>query len=155
MKPTMDPRASRYTKDGMSSSCSGLSKNTRWRYVSWPGRGLFPLCVNVDEKSSATRGMSSWRKARIASIKRASALRAARRAEARLMEAIRAFRHEDIPRVAELFSSTFTHNGNSPLPGHDTYLQRVFFESPLHEEDMPSFVYLDARGSIVGFIGVQ
>src|SRR5947208_2126045 len=81
--------------------------------------------------------------------------RAARRAEARLMEAIRAFRHEDIPRVAELFSSTFTHNGNSPLPGPDTYLQRVFFESPLHEEDMPSFVYLDARGSIVGFIGVQ
>ena len=71
------------------------------------------------------------------------------------MEAIRAFRHEDIPQVAELFSSTFTHNGNSARPGLDTYLQRVFFESPLHEEDMPSFVYLDERGSIVGFIGVQ
>ncbi|HYU08084.1 MAG TPA: GNAT family N-acetyltransferase [Gemmatimonadales bacterium] len=71
------------------------------------------------------------------------------------MEAIRTFRRDDIPQVAELFATTFMHNGTSASSGLDRYFERVFFESPLDEEDLPSFVYLDASGSIAGFIGVQ
>ncbi len=71
------------------------------------------------------------------------------------MEVIRSFRRDDIPQVAELFRTTFMHNGPSAPPGLDRYFERVFFENPLNEEDLPSLVSLDASGSIAGFIGVQ
>ncbi|HEY3219865.1 MAG TPA: hypothetical protein VGJ80_03970 [Gemmatimonadales bacterium] len=70
------------------------------------------------------------------------------------METIRAFRREDIPQVAALFETAFV-TGKTVPAGLDTYFERVFFESPLYDEALPSFVHLDANGSIVGFVGVQ
>jgi len=71
------------------------------------------------------------------------------------MSGIRAFQREDIPQVVELFGTAFVQSGKSVPPGLDTYFQRVFLENPLSEDDLPSFVYLDASESIVGFVGVQ
>jgi hypothetical protein len=71
------------------------------------------------------------------------------------MDAIRAFRRDDIPHVLSLFRTAFLQNGRSVPAGLDTYFDRVFFQSPLHDDELPSFVHLDAHGAIIGFVGVQ
>jgi hypothetical protein len=71
------------------------------------------------------------------------------------VDPIQVFRREEIPEVLALFRAAFVRNGNSG-PGHlDTYLDRVFFESPWYDEELPSFVYRDRSGAIIGFAGVQ
>ncbi len=70
------------------------------------------------------------------------------------MEAIRAFRREDIPQVLELFRTAFLQTEKTAA-GLETYFDRVFFESPWRDEDLPSFVHLNAAGSVIGFVGVQ
>ena len=71
------------------------------------------------------------------------------------MTRLRAFQREDIPQVVELFETAFIESGKRVPSGLDTYFERVFFENPLNEADLPSFVYLDGGGAIVGFVGVQ
>jgi hypothetical protein len=71
------------------------------------------------------------------------------------MDPVRAFRREDIPHVQTLFRTAFVRNGNGVPAGLDTYFDRVFFQSPWYDEELPSFVHLDSRGDIVGFVGVQ
>lgn len=71
------------------------------------------------------------------------------------MDQIQAFRREDIPEVLALFRTAFVHNGNRGPAHLDTYLDRVFFESPWYDEELPSFVYRDPNGAIIGFAGVQ
>ena len=71
------------------------------------------------------------------------------------MERIRAFRREDIPPVLELFRTAFLRTGKSVPMELDTYFDRVFFESPWYDEELPSFVHLDRSGRIIGFVGVQ
>ncbi len=71
------------------------------------------------------------------------------------VEPIRTFQREDIPEVLGLFRAAFLRNGNHGPGQLDTYLGRVFFESPWYDEELPSFVYLDRRGAIIGFAGVQ
>jgi len=71
------------------------------------------------------------------------------------VDPIQTFRREDIPEVLGLFRTAFVHNGRS-APAHlDTYLDRVFFASPWYDEELPSFVYRDRNGAIIGFAGVQ
>ena len=71
------------------------------------------------------------------------------------MDRIRAFRRDDIPQVLGLFRTAFLEGGKSVPAGLDTYFERVFFESPWYDEDLPSYVHLDAGGSIIAFVGVQ
>ncbi|HEV8304157.1 MAG TPA: hypothetical protein VGQ25_04300 [Gemmatimonadales bacterium] len=71
------------------------------------------------------------------------------------MEAIRAFRREDIPQVLDLFRTAFLQTGKTAPAGLETYFDRVFFESPWRDEDLPSFVHLNATGAVIGFVGVQ
>jgi hypothetical protein len=71
------------------------------------------------------------------------------------VDLIRPFRRDDIRSVLELFRAAFLRNGNHAPAGLDTYFERVFFENPLYDEDLPSFVHLDRKGTIVGFAGVQ
>ncbi len=71
------------------------------------------------------------------------------------MDPIQTFRREDIPEVLGLFRAAFVQNGNSGPGQLDTYLDRVFFESPWYDEELPSLVYRDRSGAIIGFAGVQ
>ena len=71
------------------------------------------------------------------------------------MEQIRAFRREDIPRVLELFRAAFLEAGKSVPANLETYFDRVFFESPWYDAELPSYIHLDRSGTIIGFVGVQ
>ena len=73
------------------------------------------------------------------------------------MDLIRAFERDDIPGVLELFRWAFARNGHHAPPGIplDTYFERVFFENPWYDEELPSLVHVNDTGSIDGFIGVQ
>jgi hypothetical protein len=71
------------------------------------------------------------------------------------VDQIQAFRREDIPEVLALFRAAFVQNGNRGPGQLDTYLDRVFFESPWYDEELPSFVYRNPNGTIIGFAGVQ
>ena len=59
--------------------------------------------------------------------------------------------------MLELFRWAFARNGHHAPPGIplDTYFERVFFENPWYDEDLPSLVHVNDTGSIDGFIGVQ
>ena len=72
------------------------------------------------------------------------------------MDLIRAFERADIPQVVDLFRWAFVRNGDR----RDTatlhrYFERVFFENPWYDEELPSLVHVDGNGSIDGFVGVQ
>jgi hypothetical protein len=71
------------------------------------------------------------------------------------VDLIRPFQRDDIPAVVTLFRWAFGANGNHAAVGLDTYFERVFFESPWYDEELPSLVHVGANGSIDGFIGVQ
>jgi hypothetical protein len=71
------------------------------------------------------------------------------------VDPIQAFRREDIPEVLGLFRTAFGQNGRSTPTQLDTYLDRVFFQSPWYDEALPSYVYRDRSGAIIGFAGVQ
>lgn len=71
------------------------------------------------------------------------------------MEPLRPFRREDIPRVLELFRAAFLEAGKSAPERLDSYFDRVFFESPWYDEELPSYVHFDRRGTLNGFVGVQ
>jgi len=71
------------------------------------------------------------------------------------VDPIQIFRREDIPEVLGLFRAAFVHNGRSTPTQLDSYFDRVFFESPWYDEALPSYVYRDRSGAIIGFAGVQ
>jgi hypothetical protein len=71
------------------------------------------------------------------------------------VDLIRVFQREDIPEVLGLFRAAFLQKGRSGPAGLETYFERVFFESPWFDEELPSFVYQNRSGAIIGFVGVQ
>ncbi len=72
------------------------------------------------------------------------------------MDLIRPFQRDDIPAVQDLFRWAFASNGDAPLPiPLETYFERVFFENPWYDAELPSLVHVNERGAIDGFIGVQ
>ena len=60
----------------------------------------------------------------------------------------------DVPRIAQLWQRVFRHTERAGSDALRSYFTRVFFESPWLDEELPSLVYEDAAGQIVGFIGV-
>jgi len=71
------------------------------------------------------------------------------------VDLIRPFQREDIPAALQLFRGAFLRNGNRAPMALETYFERVFFENPWYDPDLPSYVHVSANGSIDGFVGVQ
>jgi hypothetical protein len=70
------------------------------------------------------------------------------------MDAIRAFRREDIAQVASLWLRVFrqcAHGASTPL---QQYFREIFFDSPWSDPGLPSLVYEEGSRGIVGFLGV-
>lgn len=70
------------------------------------------------------------------------------------MDVIRPFQRDDIPAVVELFRWAFQRNGNHAPGELEAYFERVFFENPWYDEELPSLVH-ESDDGIDGFIGVQ
>ncbi len=71
------------------------------------------------------------------------------------MKGIRPFAREDIPQVASLYELTLRSGKREVLPGFPSYFERIFFEHPWLDPEIPSLVYEDADGKIAGFIGAH
>lgn len=67
------------------------------------------------------------------------------------MGLVRPLVEQDLPAVAELHQHVF---GRS-LPGSAAYLKQLVFESPWHDAELPSLVYEDERGRLMGCLGVM
>ena len=70
------------------------------------------------------------------------------------MGRVRPFVQDDTPQVAGLHWSILHGRNGFPPPALETYLEQLFFRSPWSDSALPSLVYEDDRGTIVGFQGV-
>jgi hypothetical protein len=70
------------------------------------------------------------------------------------MARIRAFAREDIPDVGRLYLRSFRGIAGTPSDGLIQYFDLVFFQNPYGDDALPSLVYEDDRGRIIGFLGV-
>jgi hypothetical protein len=61
---------------------------------------------------------------------------------------------DEIPQVAELYQKVFGVGRDLPLDGLTSYLRGIFFENPWYDEAMPSLVRRNARGRILGCLGI-
>jgi hypothetical protein len=66
---------------------------------------------------------------------------------------IRALEEDDVPQVARLWENVF--GSRSPIPSVDAedFLRRTLISSPRRDPDLPSLVYEQRGGRIVGFLG--
>jgi hypothetical protein len=71
------------------------------------------------------------------------------------MDLIRPFQQDDIPAVVQLFRWAFQRNGNHAPGELESYFDRVFFQNPWYDEELPSWVHVTEHGAIDGFLGVQ
>jgi hypothetical protein len=71
------------------------------------------------------------------------------------MDVVRPFQRDDIPAVVTLFRWAFQRNGNHAPGELESYFERVFFENPWYDEELPSWVHVADNGVIDGFVGVQ
>jgi len=71
------------------------------------------------------------------------------------VDLIRPFQRDDIPDVVKLFRWAFQRNGTHTDGELLSYFDRVFFENPWADDDLPSWVHVDDGGVLDGFIGVQ
>ncbi|HKE32633.1 MAG TPA: hypothetical protein VKD65_12970 [Candidatus Angelobacter sp.] len=79
------------------------------------------------------------------------------------MKQIRPFVRDDIPQVADLHQQVFGIRGKpaqrplSPelLQAYADYFEEIFFRNPWYDEALPSLVYQEPAGRIVGFLGVM
>jgi Acetyltransferase (GNAT) domain len=70
---------------------------------------------------------------------------------------IRAFVDSDIPQVARLHGVVFRTTDRTDREGpdpYDAYFRRVFLDNPSRVDALPSLVYQDDDGRVVGFLGV-
>lgn len=68
------------------------------------------------------------------------------------------FTKDDIPAVAEMFQRLLlqenpSQRGLAPNALPD-YFEQVLFQNPWYDEELPSLVYRDSSGQIIGFLGV-
>lgn len=71
------------------------------------------------------------------------------------MATIRAFREDDIDRVARLHHEVFPpDNGPAPLDAYRTYLREVFLRGPRPDSGLSSLVCEERDGALTGFLGV-
>jgi GNAT superfamily N-acetyltransferase len=66
---------------------------------------------------------------------------------------IRALEREDLPAVCRLYERVFRSGTADPPPQLLGYFERTFIDCPWADPSIPSLVYEDSDGKIVGFIG--
>src|SRR5437867_6251979 len=70
------------------------------------------------------------------------------------MGRIRQFAPDDIPAVVALRRKAFRHSERPSADDLGAYLEEIFFRNPWRDEAIPSLIYANATGAIVGFIAV-
>jgi hypothetical protein len=68
------------------------------------------------------------------------------------MSEIRAMLREDIPEVAELYRVVENSDWRIPAAEVPTWLERMLFDHPWFDAEIPSLVYVESSGAISGFI---
>lgn len=66
---------------------------------------------------------------------------------------IRPCQKDDLPAVAALYELVVRSGTRAPPPRLADYFERTFFDCPWADPEIPSLVYADDGGSIVGFLG--
>ncbi|MGH3611797.1 MAG: GNAT family N-acetyltransferase [Pseudonocardia sp.] len=69
------------------------------------------------------------------------------------MSGIRELRRDDLPAVCALYEQVVRSGSSKPPERLVRYFERTFFDCPWSDPDIPSLVYTDADGAIVGFLG--
>jgi len=67
---------------------------------------------------------------------------------------VRTFIQDDIPQVAALKWRFLRHGSGSPPPTMESYFRELFFHGPFSEKTLPSLVYENEHGRVVGFLGI-
>ena len=75
------------------------------------------------------------------------------RPAARLRRGIRSCQRSDLPEVAALYESVVRSGKRAAPPRLAEYFERTFFDCPWTDPEIPSLVYQDHGGRIVGFLG--
>lgn len=70
------------------------------------------------------------------------------------MGRIRPLATDDIPSIVHLYEMIYGRGVGTSSQGFREYLSRVFLHSPWADPELPSLVYQEEGGEIVGFIGV-
>src|SRR5918996_2295114 len=73
---------------------------------------------------------------------------------ARRMGHVRPFVEGDIPQVARMHRVVFKLGDSVPLESYRDYFKQVFVDNPAGEGALPSLVYEDDDGRILGFVGL-
>jgi Acetyltransferase (GNAT) domain len=68
------------------------------------------------------------------------------------MKGIRKLTREDLPQVADLYEYVMRSKVRKAPPGMAAYFERIFFDSPWYDPEIPSYVFED-NGQILGFAG--
>src|SRR6202790_2810227 len=66
---------------------------------------------------------------------------------------VRPVAESDIPQVAELYWRYMRRRQGSAPPGLQSFLQELYFKNPFSDSAVPSLVYEDKGGKILGFLG--
>lgn len=69
------------------------------------------------------------------------------------MGPIRPLEREDIPAVCQLYERVFRSGTADPPPQLLNYFERTFLDYPWVDDAIPSLVYEDSDGELVGFVG--
>jgi hypothetical protein len=69
------------------------------------------------------------------------------------MPPIRPLQRDDIPQVASLYEVVSRSGSTSAPPGLAAYFERFFLDHPWFDPEIPSLVYTDKDGRVVGFLG--
>jgi Acetyltransferase (GNAT) domain len=67
---------------------------------------------------------------------------------------VRPFRRADVAEVAALWRRCFPREPLPPPGTLETVVAEIFFDNPWRQADLPSLVYADDRGALIGFLGV-
>ena len=68
---------------------------------------------------------------------------------------VRALAEDDIPQIADLYERVFSGGEASPSSALRSYLAEILWRHPWRDEELPSLVYEDDAGRVVGCLGVM
>ena len=71
------------------------------------------------------------------------------------MGRVRTCVESDVPRIAEHYRRVWTSAADRPLAYSEAYFAEMLFRNACHDDDLPSLVYEDDGGEVVGCLGVM
>jgi hypothetical protein len=80
--------------------------------------------------------------------------RSLRPAAAEAIAGVRPLRPADVPALASMRNRCFPFESPAPRAALERDLRDVFLDNPWRDPDLPSLVYEDAGGRVIGFLGV-